>query len=299
MEGRSTKRYGSVSYTGFYLHRISAVLVSIALLVEGAMMFAIEYPLFQNFVLFAGSPAQQAKVLGQDLTAIIESFDANELLQPAQMLTGLTLASCILIVLVMMADLLMTLLGAGAAIALCAAGRGARMMRAIHLIRMWAYVLLGVFGIGSFIVNMVNVSGLQMAGGLLQGQDASVIRVVLAVIAALALIALLMQIFYHKDIADAMSTVCYETETGISDGAFRRTHLSGLSFLIGIPWILLLVSLAAAAFKEPAQLLKNPYLILTMVLVLARAVKQYSLCFCYRNLKYARVATQDNYSGGA
>ena len=130
----------------------------------------------------------------------------------------------------------------------------------------------------------------------LQSESEIITATILFIIfGVICLIALLLHLCYHKDIAMAMKTVMYEVETG-NQGNLRRTHLSGISFIFSLPyvWLLILFVIGIYGIQTGKSLLPAGYEItiqqyITLIGVpVILIVKHLCVSFCNRNLKRAR-----------
>lgn len=170
--------------------------------------------------------------------------------------------------------------------------RGGTSVRIIHIIHMVVCILeifmtvAMVFLAVSYLATTSSQSGnnAMKAGGL-----------VVIIIGILTLIGLVIDMIYHKDIAMAMSTVAYETKTR-RPATLRKTHLSGISFLKSLPSLLVVVAGIAALVADRTGNLQLPgdvsipkgVYIGMMAMPIWQLIKQWSVCFCNRNLKKAR-----------
>ncbi|MBQ8305360.1 MAG: hypothetical protein IJX90_03985 [Blautia sp.] len=113
--------------------------------------------------------------------------------------------------------------------------------------------------------------------------------IALVIIGIVYLIVMLLHICYHKDIAMAMSTVSYEIREG-KTGDLKKTHLSGISFLFGTPYMFILVMVVVDMFKAQPSLreMSRGQLAITITILAVFVIKHLSICFCNRNLKAAR-----------
>ena len=287
MSGRMSRRYGSAAYPETYLNRISATLAALTMVLESVAVFIVLFPVFRDLVLKVTAVSQLPALLQSHLAAAADWTGQGSFFAENRFVEGLYPALCVLILLLLAAKLILVWLEMGAVISLCASGRGARLIRLIHLIRMSAALVVTLVTVLWFVSAMMNPAAFQRSG-LLKGQDESVVRVALAVVEIILLLCCLLVVFYHKDVAEAMSTAAYEAETGIIDGSFRKTHLSGISFVLGIPWIALLAAAVMVIIPDPRLLMQGPMAGTFLTLAVARAILHYAVSFCYRNMKRAR-----------
>jgi len=178
-----------------------------------------------------------------------------------------------------------------ALIALRIAEKGARFIRVIHQIYMGVYIIhVVLLGISCYQLLTFNPTGNATTRTAVVTLSLPVI-----ILGIIALIILLLNLCYHKDIAMAMGTVAYEVETG-KLGKLRRTHLSGISFLFGLPYLLSVISiiLVIIGIRDGSVSLPEGYSLSTFQAISAAIVpfilmvKHLSVCFCNRNLKRAR-----------
>ena len=92
-----------------------------------------------------------------------------------------------------------------------------------------------------------------------------------------------------------MKTVEYEVNTG-KQGILRKTHLSGISFIFGLPYVLIIISTLLMmnearnqgySISQSFEMTWQQYLLM-FGLPAVLFIKQLSICFCNRNLKRAR-----------
>ena len=94
---------------------------------------------------------------------------------------------------------------------------------------------------------------------------------------------------YHKDLVSAFKTVQTETETGIVDCSFQKTHLSGICILFWIPFASILsVLISYIADGKSTLSFKNPAALITFIFICIYCLKYLFVAACYRNLKRAR-----------
>ena len=321
----------AAAHTDRYLNRMSATFAALAKLLEGlgaaALIGLILYPAWKS----AGSLAKLPAALQEYIDTILSLPD---------LLSGTAVAGSMLIfsvawgifVLIGIAVfmIILALIDGFASVSLRFTGKGAGVIRKIHLIYAIEAGLYLVYTVVDFIYyhffvkdaavqtlsaagqaanaaagaagNTAAGSALQSAGAAASATasltEAITPNVIMATI--VTIIILLIEVCYHKDIAKAMTTVEYETKNGLIDPEFKKTHLSGLSFLLGLPWlfpaflcVLVLVGgIQGAVTNTPitadGKVTSAILLYLVTAWILIFVLKQFAICFCYRNMKRAR-----------
>ena len=280
--------------TNEYINRISATLVALLKLLEGV---AAGFSLFHIIRLFA--PAIGTLTKG--------TLDLNKMLQmviteyglPAGMLDeyqaeaigGMALPLILWggYLLVIVVGLLLVVTETIALLSLRFARTGAGVVKVIHQI----YMVVCAIDLALLVYSIVEL--FRFSGGLLDPDEKAALNILCIIVGVISLIVLLLHFCYHKDISMAMRTVEYEVNTG-KQGILRKTHLSGISFIFGLPYILIIISalmMLSEARNQGISMSQDFKMTLQQYLIMfglpaVLFIKQLCICFCNRNLKRAR-----------
>ena len=256
-----------LAQTDQYINRISATLVTLFKLLEGiAAGFILYYLLFGSL-----------REFNSDMKDMLQMILSNYPI--FWFAIGDSLFSQFLVLLELAFILALIIVEAIALLSLRFAQKGAGVVSVIHRIYMLVcFLILACF----FLLTLNNFFLLGETG--------------FAVISYLiALLLLVLDLCYHKDIALAMETVKYEANTG-RQGILQKTHLSEISFILGLPHVLSILFgliMLIVARNQSASLSQNNEVTLQQCLLMFGLpailfIKQLSICFCNRNLKRAR-----------
>ena len=239
--------------------------------------------------------SERALTLNQVLQLIISEYRIQEFLQeysdimigsyalPVIISGGILILSVVVLFLVVIETI--------ALLALRFAKAGAGFVKVIHQIYMAVciiYLIMFAYSVFEYVRNRSSILK-SLAGSKAAMQETEIILIIFDVI---CLTVLLLHLCYHKDIAMAMETVSYEIKTE-TQGHFKRTHLSGISFLFGLPYVLLvflLIERVSSGYLDLSErigeTLLSGWIYLGGIIILI--LKHYAVCFCYRNLKQSR-----------
>ena len=302
MDERKFSRYGSEPRYGrytarpdLYINRISATVLALIKLLDGAAAGFSLYGIFRMLFPVIDALTKNSMNLDQALQLILSEFGispsaVDSFTGPVFEAVSFPVIIWGLILLLTIMSLLLVVIEAAALLMLRIVKKGAGTIRAIHLIYMaGSIVSLVLFAYSVFDVVRLYLSRVRAVG---QPQDVFLsMGVPLIIVGGICLIILLLNLCYHKDIAMAMRTVAYETQTG-KPGRLKKTHLSGISFLFGLPWLLFLFLILAALGPRSRELaaslgreLTVTEKITAIAMPLIMFIKHLSICLCNRNLK--------------
>ena len=277
-----------------YINRLSATVVTVIKMLEGGIAIYLLFHLLRNIALFFTGLTGAAVGLNQMIQAFTEEYAYSGIAadQYSQAIAGLFAIPAIIsggIVIILGIGLILVSLEAIAIFILRFAKGGAGMIKLIHRLYMCGlivHLILYVYAVYEYIRKRPDLKE------LLKGAESSfaAIEMLMIVVGVITLVHLLLHFFYHKDIALAMNTVAYETATG-ETGDLKRTHLSGISFLLGVPDAILFLSMMVLGIngRISASTGGNPRGVWVLAAVaLIMFFKQLGVCFCNRNLKWAR-----------
>ena len=286
----STKR----ARTDQYINRISATLVTLFKVLEG---IAAGFSLFHILRIFVPELGTLTKG-SLDLNKLLQMFIAEYEL-PAEMFNeyqGEAIAGMALpfvlwggFILVIVIGLVLVVIEAIALLSLRFAQTGAGFVKVIHQI----YMVVCALYLALFVYSTIEF--FRFSRSLADPDERMAANIVYIVFAVISLIVLLLHLCYHKDIAMAMKTVKYEVNTG-KQGILRKTHLSGISFIFGLPYVLIIISTLLMmnearnqgySISQSFEMTWQQYLLM-FGLPAVLFIKQLSICFCNRNLKRAR-----------
>lgn len=274
-----------------YINRMSSTVLVFTKVVEGA---AAGYVLFHIFRLLSPVIAEFAKgtfdvmrtleLFFKELGLQTLGFDMfSDVLIPG---VALPLIAYVGIFILTIAVLILIVIEAIALLALRFAKNGASLVKVIHQI----YLLVCIISLLNFVYAVIMF--VRQSSDLFKivvGTDDSMIgwNIALITIAIIILISLLLQLFYHKDIVMAMTTVKYEISTG-QQGELRKTHLSGISFLFALPYMFLVLAGIIGVLNNSAGKSEKSQVLIGLIIPIIAMLKYLSVCFCNRNLKRAR-----------
>lgn len=279
-----------------YINRVSATVVVLFKVLDGLVAGFFLYHLLRIMGLLLTAMMNGALDINYALQLLFSEYGIPP--QTANGLTGLTIGGVALpvviwagIFLVIIAGLLLVVIEALALLTLRFTKRGAVFVRVIHQIYMGiciVYILL--LGISCYRVFTLDTATDSTVRAMTQAWSYSFI-----IWGILALIIILLNLCYHKDIAMAMGTVAYEIETG-RQGKLKKTHLSGISFLFSLPYALNAIAIlfAIIGMRDGSLHLQEGYnlsigqAVLLILIPVILMIKHLSVCFCNRNLKRAR-----------
>ena len=226
-----------------YIKRISSTVLALTKILEGASAGFALFMLFRLISPVIGELSKGAMDLNQLLQIIVSEYGVQDAF--LQEYSGIMIGSLALpfiiyggILLLTVVALLLVVIETVALLALRFAKAGAGFVKVIHQIYMGVCIIHLIMFAYTVFEYIRNRSAILKT---VEGSEAAVlgIDISMGIIAVIYLIVLLLHLCYHKDIARAMKTVGYEIETE-TQGYFKRTHLSGISFLFGLPYVLLI-----------------------------------------------------------
>ena len=271
-----------------YLNTISATIIALIKTPAGLVMGYCLYQLFSPFVRHAKSFRELAEMLTiafrnyfSTVAIIPDSVVKNEITKQIVISTSIT----VVMIIAFVSLILMVLLETIALWMLRIAGKGAGIVRVIH----WIYCIIAVVYL---VLSLVQL-GTIIAVGRLSNEG------LVGIIIVMVFVTIFYMIFicYHKDIAMAMKTVGIESRTGRVDPGFKKTHLSGLSILLGIPSLLLgilgclvYVQVVSTVYDlNGRQYVISEWMAAAAIAVLFISfIKQAAISKSYGNLKKAR-----------
>lgn len=252
----------------FHLFRLASP--AAASLAKGTMTF------YEAFRMLAGEYG-----FPDMLTTVMSVFEGAGLVLPVVIWGGLVIAIVL--------GLFLILLDAIALLLLRTTYRGAGMIQVIHQFQLCLCVIDHLFF--AYLVLAFIRYAMRMQNGTLPSEA----LIVFFFSAVIYLILLALQLCYHKDISLAMRTVRLELKTG-KQSRLRKTHLSGISFLFCVPYVLLLVLMVVVIVEIRSGQTSLPVdtvitlrqYLTTLGVPLILIGKHLSVCFCNRNLKKSR-----------
>ena len=279
-----------------YINRPAATIIVLFKVFDGVVAGFFLFHLFRVFYQMTAVLAARALDITQALQMFLIEYGVPQ--QTINEITGLTIGGVTLpiifwfgLFLVIFIGLFLAVIEALVLIALRIAKKGAIFIRVIHQIYMVVYLMYVVL-LGIIIYSLFTF---KPTGDTTTREAVLTLRYPLIIVGIIALFFLFLHFCYHKDIAMAMGTVAYEIETG-KQGKLRRTHLSGISFLFSLPYVLNVISIIATIIgvRYSSISLPDDYSLSTAQVISAVSipfimiVKYLSVCFCNRNLKRAR-----------
>ncbi len=231
--------YGPHEVPYCYLNRFSPTLVVLAKVFEGVISGYYAYTFGQLFlqVWKAGQSDRQAasmirsilKLFTGDFSSEYTDYLLNNFILPA--------AVFILVFLAVLISMALNVVETVILVVVRISGKGAGAILGFHVVQMiftTFYMLLYTYGIIDIYRRVRSLRFWEKGAGKAEYQ------LTMFVVFLVLFLFILMVICYHKDIIKAMRTVSFETHTG-RRGYFSPTHLSGISFVFGTPYLIALV----------------------------------------------------------
>ena len=278
-----------------YINKASATVVALTKILEGASAGFALYQLIRMLAPVIGNISKGAVDLNHLLQTVVKQygFQNSFLDQYSRIMIGSVALPVIVyggVFLLIAIGLLLVVIEMIALLTLRFARAGAGFVKAIHLIYMGVCIVHFLLLIYSVVEYLQYRPALVNAANGLK-DDLFAFEMTLIIIAVIIFIIILLQLCYHLDIVKAMSTVAYEIETG-TRGDFDRTHLSGISFLFAVPYVVLILIVTVGIVNGDVSLTQKTGAAqiqnwISVAVIGILALKQFGICFCYRNLKRA------------
>ena len=291
-EGNLNKRSAQ---TDSYINRVSSTIVVLFKIIGGTIAGYVLYYFIRILVPALAELSKGIVDVNQALQPLLEEYGlSRETINSLKKvsLDGVTLPYIVWlgIVITIVISLLLVVIEALSLVALRVAKKGASLVKGIHQIYMVVCIMnLVLFGVSAYqYCKNMNIIQADLKKAV------SDLSIPVIVYASCYFFILLLNFCYHKDIAMAMDTVAYETETG-NLGKLRKTHLSGISFLFGLPYFLIVLFIAFGLYglTSGEQLAEKNNItqfqaIASICIPAVMMIKHLAVCFCNRNLKKAR-----------
>ena len=277
------------AYPKVYINTVPSLIIVIVKCIEGLIAVAALYHIFSTLgILFAelskgaASISDAIRILSSDNVSPLSSFGTTI----GYMLDGITLPVLIWggTLLLVIAFLLMVIMEAAAALCLRISYKGAGIIRGIHLVYMGICLLMICLSIYPLLIAGSGKNHLIDDELIAAGSMTYTLLLIFAVAVLLVLAC------YHKDIAMAMGTINEEIKT-TELGRLKRTHLSGLSFLIALPFFLISISYLLGMLRTGISGIRTGeersmlQIILTISIPVIITTKYLCVCLCNRRLK--------------
>ena len=290
---RYDNQRSSIAQPETYLQTVSSTIVVLAKIVEGLAAIAsivglISY-LAPVITSLGGGAMRIDQLFGNALDTLYQQIpDLKEYITSMGSTFAVPGLLLILVSFVSLAGLVLTVIEMVSLITLRFSWRGAGLVKVIHWIYFGMNILSLIFwgyGVSLFIRNYSFFQRMST-----EAKDAlQAVTIIGVIIAVIILIIILLHICYHKDVALAMGTVGYEVSTGLK-GKLRRTHLSGISVLFAIPYLLGIIILVFLYFYASSQTgtgidLPVSAFAASLAFLFIYMLKYFAISFCNRNLK--------------
>ena len=279
------------SQSSLYINRVSATILALIKIVEAVVagyclvhVISLLVSVIDFFAKGVNDMTQYLDLMTSEFGFSQEIYDAS--VKSAVGVVTIPFGVILGILGITVIALLLVVIEGIATLTLRFAKRGALVIRGIRRF----YLVLSVLNLVLFaylaVLYIINFSKISQAIG---ETGAVGLNVVMIAVGVITLVILILQFCYHKDIARAMTTVDYEIEYD-RPGDLKRTHLSGISFIFALPSTILLVVWVVGIVTGyiPVLAMERLSMIMSIVTLAVMMLKQYSICFCNRNLKNAR-----------
>ena len=284
-----------------YINTSSATIIMLIKLLEGVAAGFFLYHIFRAMVRIIGEVTKGALDVNHALQLFASEYGVTISSDTEKILSDFAVGGFVLsniiwggFILVIIIILLLVVVEAIALLEVRIAKKGAGLVKIIHQIYMWvnigALIFLGisVFEYYKFQQSLKGVSSTAY-------NSATVLWAAVIFVCVVYALIFIMLLCYHKDIAIAMKTVAYELNTG-NQGAFRRTHLSGISIFFSIPFVLTTIALVFGIIRSlvGGESLARTFQVsnvqegISLVLPVIMMIKYLCIPACYRNLECAR-----------
>ena len=284
-----------------YINTSSATIIMLIKLLEGGVAGYFLYHLFRAIAPIIGEVTKGALEVNHALHLFAAEYGVVVSADTEKMLSDFTAGGFALpiivwggFMLVIVIGLILVVVEAIALLEVRIAKKGAGIVKVIHQIYVWVNV-------AALIIPGISVYEYYRFQQTLKGASstayisATVLWIAVIFVCVIYAITFILLVCYHKDIAIAMKTVAYELNTG-NQGDFRRTHLSGISIVFSLPFVLTSIALVFGITRsfisgEPltrAYQISNVQEGISLVLPIIMMIKYLCIPSCYRNLECAR-----------
>ena len=273
-----------------YINRASATVLAIIALIKGVVAGFCLYHMFNITVLFIKGASAATVDINSFLDSLCAEFNMpRPNIDSISFALSLSVILIIVILAVIMTALLLVVIEAIALLLLRFARTGASAVKAIHII----YLVMSVINL--LIFAYITVSYIISYLNTIKNDPSSAppiyANIILILIAAAYLVAILLRLCFHKDIVRAMSTVKYDLAMG-KPGRLKKTHLSGISFLFGLPYaimIFLMILLYLLNYINTGNFSVVSFIVVVFSLAVIM-LWYFSICLCNKNLKMSRTS---------
>ena len=264
-----------------YTNTISATLLSLTMIIKGAVAGFFVCQIISIIIQLARILNDSAAFInelseyGSSIGAVISIDEIIRIISVSRLVIFIILSLGVICMVLNVMDAIAVML-------VRYANAGASTVKGIHLIYMIVDIIdivLFAFFIVQFIMQppVIDYSAL--------GISPFVVSLILIITAALIMVVLVLRMCFQKDIVRAMSTVNYEIKAG-RPGPLKKTHLSGISFIYAVVYSIAAIAVTANLLLHLDSI--EAITIITAAVLAITAIRYYTICFCNRNLKYAR-----------